>query len=271
MLRVAVDQYLMPYIRAMKDKYSIAYAIEGPMQFKSEYSAPLFDVANYYAEDGEHYFTLEEMRGIFNVPGNKLIRTSNFNQRVVQPALNDINTYTDLNVELKPDIRKKKIIGYTMAVQSKENFISAEQSDKERLDKILEEVSKEPYNFNVGVMLRLVDEYGLTRIENNIVYAKHKNPKNLAAYLYKAITNGYAEKIMEIKQLQAVDKAYQSEQILELQGQGNLFKNNNTEDEEIKEAEDYNQIVEKANKMTWNNPDIKEKYLKFMKMLNDKK
>lgn len=205
-IRVSVDTFLMPYLRKMKEQFVISYAASGPMKFRSEYSIRLFEMMNYYLEDGGHYFTLQEVRNLFNIPDGKVTLTSTLNQKVVAPAMRDINTFTNLEVEVRYEKKGRTIIGYHFTVKDKNpKKISIEDNVYEEFISML---ISPPYNFNKATLTKLIAEYGIDSVRNNFMYTKEHNPTNFSAYLNWAINKQAYEKTMEIKQIQEINESF---------------------------------------------------------------
>lgn len=206
-IRVNVDPYLMPYLRKMKEQFVISYPAGGPMKFRSEFSMPLYDTLLYYLHDGEHYFTLEELRKTFNVADNKYPRTSSFNQKVLQPALKDIGEFTNLDVDVEHKLSGRKILGYTFRIQDK-NTTANELAMRQQYEdeQFILKLTTKPYYFNQTTLISLINTYGMESVKNNFKYTLKKDAKNFSAYLNWAISHQVYEKQQEINQLKAVDK-----------------------------------------------------------------
>ena len=238
-IRVSVDKYLMPYIRDMKKQYAISYKAGGPMKFRSEYSLPLYDVMNYYLSEGQHYFTLEETRRIFNIPDGAIKNTSTLNQRIIKVAIRDINTYTNLEVSVEQHRKGRKILGYTFKVRDKEEYQVELISQEDEKNSFLKELVGAPYYFNPKTLDKLLNEYGYTSVKNNFEYTKKKNPKDFARYLYFTITHQIAEREMEVKQIQAVQPDYKSSMPSELVETTDLFEITKTVDQILEEDREH--------------------------------
>lgn len=236
-IRISVDKYLMPYIRDMKKQYAISYKAGGPMKFRSEYSMPLYDMMNYYLSEGQHYFTVEETRKMFNIPDGRVKNTSTLNQKVINVAVRDINAYTNLEVSVEQHRKGRKILGYTFKVRDKEEYQMELITQEDERNTFLKELIGAPYYFNPKTLDRLLNEYGYTSVKNNFEYTRKKNPKNFSRYLYYTITNQIAEREMEIKQIQAIQPDYKSSIPSELIETTSLFEPQQTIDQILEEEE----------------------------------
>lgn len=204
-IRVNIDKFLMPYLHQAKEKFVISYTAAGPMKFRSEYSIRLYEMLNYYLADGHHYFTMEEMRTVFNIPKDRVKSTSTLNQKVIAPAMRDINKFTSLNVEMSYEKRGRTIIGYHFEFKDRNQL--ALQQTKEEDEAFITMLISKPYCFNKLALMKLISEFGLESIKNNFKYTKQHNPSNFSRYLHWAIKSQVYEKETEIRQIEAVNKA----------------------------------------------------------------
>lgn len=238
-IRVSVDQYLMPYLRKMKEQFVISYTAGGPMKFRCEYSLCLYDMMNYYLSEGGHYFTLAETRKMFNIPDGKIAKTSILNQRVIAPAMRDINTYTNLEVSVKYEKHVRTIIGYYFFVKVKDGYKTPEVAIEENHDdEIFIDTLVNKYNFNKYSLVKLIDEYGIDSVKNNFEYTKKQKPNNFSRYLSWTIQNQIYEKEKEIAQIKAINSNYKPEtSIPKFHDEEPLFEELRNEEVQINEEE----------------------------------
>lgn len=214
-IRVSVDPYLMPYLRKMKEQFVISYTAGGPMKFRSEYSLCLYDMMNYYLDEGGHYFTLAEVRRMFNIPDGKIAKTSILNQKVIAPSLRDINTYTNLEVTMKYEKQVRTIVGYYFFVKRKDGYNPPKVTIEENTDeKFILQLTSDPYNFNKYYLVKLIEKYGIESIKNNFDYTKKQEPRNFSRYLSWAVQNQIYEKEREIEQIKAINSNYKTETVI---------------------------------------------------------
>lgn len=214
-IRVSVDPYLMPYLRKMKEQFVISYTAGGPMKFRSEYSLCLYDMMNYYLDEGGHYFTLAEVRRMFNIPDGKIVKTSILNQKVIAPSLRDINTYTNLEVTMKYEKQVRTIVGYYFFVKRKDGYNPPKVTIEENTDeKFILQLTSDPYNFNKYYLVKLIEKYGIESIKNNFDYTKKQEPRNFSRYLSWAVQNQIYEKEREIEQIKAINSNYKTETVI---------------------------------------------------------
>lgn len=258
-IRISVDKYLMPYIRDMKKKYAISYKAGGPMKFRSSYSMPLYDVMNYYLSEGQHYYTVEETRKMFNIPDGSITETATLNQRVIAPAIRDINAYTSLEVSVEQHRQGRKILGYTFKVRDKEEYQVELIEEEDERTTFVKLITGAPYNFNPKTLDKLVNQYGWTSVKNNFEYTKRHTPKNFAAYLYYTVAHQIAEREMEVKQIQQIQPDYKPTMPSELIETQDLFTDKKTVDQILAEENSLTDIEE----YEFKNPQIAAMYEKY--------
>ena len=258
-IRISVDKYLMPYIRDMKKKYAISYKAGGPMKFRSSYSMPLYDVMNYYLSEGQHYYTVEETRKMFNIPDGSITETATLNQRVIAPAIRDINAYTSLEVSVEQHRQGRKILGYTFKVRDKEEYQVELIEEEDERTTFVKLITGAPYNFNPKTLDKLVNQYGWISVKNNFEYTKRHTPKNFAAYLYYTVAHQIAEREMEVKQIQQIQPDYKPTMPSELIETQDLFTDKKTVDQILAEENSLTDIKE----YEFKSPQIAAMYEKY--------
>ena len=244
-IRISVDQYLLPYLKKMKEQFVISYKLEGVMKFKSEYSLPFYDVMLYYLkeENGYHYATIDDLRKIFNITDGKFAKTYALNQRVLGPAIKDINTHTNIEIKVEQHKINRVIVGYHFYITNKDEE-AVIQINKEN-DEFISKIISPPINFNRFTLAKLIDEHGIDSVKNNYEYTIKQNPSNIARYLYWAVTNQIFEKQREIEQVQKINPEQKVVPVPRYHEEGELL----FEDESYKESSEGPKLdkIEKLN------------------------
>lgn len=102
------DPKVVPYLFDVR-KYFTQYAIGGVLQMKSSYGVHLYELLKSYANIREKEFELSELRYLLGAENKSYDKYSLFRVYVLEPAIKDIMTYSDLNVdyvEIKQGKRK---------------------------------------------------------------------------------------------------------------------------------------------------------------------
>lgn len=84
------------------------YQLKNIMQFKSTYSFRLYELLKQYEKLGNRLITIDDLRSVLDIDATQYPRYANLKQKVVNIAVNEINSKTDLHIEYEElkDIRK---------------------------------------------------------------------------------------------------------------------------------------------------------------------
>ena len=97
---VRFNKYITPYLYELQKQYT-SFLLEYVLPMKSEYGIRLYEYLKSVKYKGiRHTMTLDELRERLGCEG-KYIQSSHMREKVIEPALKDINTYTDLQVGYK--------------------------------------------------------------------------------------------------------------------------------------------------------------------------
>ncbi|WP_342671012.1 replication initiation protein [Peribacillus loiseleuriae] len=137
---------------------------------------------------------VEELRRILNIPDNKLTTMSNFPARVMDIAKKELNDKTDLYIDY--DVHKK-------AGRRIDSFIFyINQNDKNKnynIDSVANDIQSIFYQLIRNGIRRekamsIINEYHIEYLEANLRYVLNLGTvDNLAGYLVKAISEGFAD------------------------------------------------------------------------------
>lgn len=121
---IRLHDRLKPYFLELRKNYTSA-ELYGYLNFHCKYSFPLYDLVKSYAnieyETNKPFvlkLLLTQFRELLDLK-DKLPRFWDIQERVLNPALEDINRYTDLNVSVQGVYRKKAIVGLEFTIRYK--------------------------------------------------------------------------------------------------------------------------------------------------------
>lgn len=115
---IRLDEDLKPYLLQLKNNYTI-YELENTLMMTSKYSIRLYELLKSYSYKGKWEISVNELKNILNI-GDKYNEYKDFRKRILNKSIEEINSYTDLNVILKP-IRTNRIITDLHFAISKKN------------------------------------------------------------------------------------------------------------------------------------------------------
>jgi plasmid replication initiation protein len=107
-------------------------------KFQSKYALSIYCLALDYLiiERGysEKKFSIEELRKYLGVKEDEYKLTANFNDRIINPSEEEINTNSDINIEIKPYKEGRKIAGYKFCISLKEGRLRDYLEKKNKLN-----------------------------------------------------------------------------------------------------------------------------------------
>lgn len=106
-VRLHIDSYIRPYLFELHSFYT-NYKLEYILPMKSKYGIRLYEFLRSYKSKGYRLrFSLEEIR--LRIDCNKYPNFKDFRVNVLEPAMEDINTYTDIKVKYEAIKTGRKI------------------------------------------------------------------------------------------------------------------------------------------------------------------
>lgn len=139
-INIKLDDNLKPYLLNLKENYT-QFPLDNIIKMKSKYGIALYEILKSYAYKLKltiEIDILKEKLDCVNYTDN-----SNFKKKVINPALNDINTYTDLKVyiEYKKEGKQIKYIVFyiedlskSIALEDKEEYARRKHNIEKELD-----------------------------------------------------------------------------------------------------------------------------------------
>lgn len=148
---------LAPYLLNLQSQYT-KYRLGYVMNFKSEYSFRIYELMKEYEKIGERTLPLEELRHYLYIDKDKYNKYSHFKERVIKPAIQEINKYSDININLINEEKKgKKIVGLIFEIRQNnykypiDDFIDYEElrkKTKAEIQKLLDDIIFKNYKIH---------------------------------------------------------------------------------------------------------------------------
>ena len=88
---------VIPYLTLLSQRFT-SYELKHIAQLNSSYAIRLYELVKQFAQTGERTISLEKFKERLEL-SDKYSRFSNLKARVIQPAINEINAYTDLEID----------------------------------------------------------------------------------------------------------------------------------------------------------------------------
>ncbi|NCC26500.1 MAG: RepB family plasmid replication initiator protein, partial [Deltaproteobacteria bacterium] len=117
-LTFTISPTMKPYLLALKG-YFTSYRLEYITGFESKYAFRIYELAKQFESTGLRVFTVDGFKEMLDI--QNMYRSFNaLKNRVIIPALNDINTHSDLIVEPKYRKRRQAITHIEFHITSKD-------------------------------------------------------------------------------------------------------------------------------------------------------
>lgn len=121
-VKVTLNKNLKPYLIALRNNFT-SYELSSILAFKSKFSIRIYELIKSfsYNEDGNFELTLENLKEILNVKG-KYREYKDFRKKVLDVAIEEINKFSDLNVNYKPIRINRRIQSIIFSVEVKKGI-----------------------------------------------------------------------------------------------------------------------------------------------------
>ncbi len=117
------DKALKPYLLQIKEQYTLAN-LKNMLPMDSAYSKRIYLLLMEYRRIGHRSFKVEDLQDILQVP--KSLKTySNFKLKVLTPAIEDINKYGEIFVEMKEIKLVRKVVELEFTFEKNQEDLKA--------------------------------------------------------------------------------------------------------------------------------------------------
>ncbi|MFU2076656.1 replication initiation protein [Gallibacterium anatis] len=116
---------LIPYIAQLHNNFT-KYQLVNIGAFSSTHTIRLYELCSQYRDTGWRQTNIEDLKDWLQV-ADKYPRYNSFNQRVLSPAIDEINAKSDLLVSVEPIKRGRTIYALKFTIQTKKNVIKTER------------------------------------------------------------------------------------------------------------------------------------------------
>ena len=120
--KIRINEDIVPHLFGLKMNFT-AYGLLNILAMKSQYSVRIYELMQSCAYKKSVMFDYEELKKMLMADGNKAYeRSHNFTQRVLEPAMNEINMYTDLSVKYETIKKGRKVDKIKFHISQKATF-----------------------------------------------------------------------------------------------------------------------------------------------------
>ena len=115
-IKMKFSPVLEPYLLNLKETYT-KFRLGYVIHFKSEYSFRLYELMKQYEKIGERTLLLEELKELLMIDNNKYQKYSHLKCFVIQKAIQEINQYSDIKINLEKEEKEgKKVVGLVFSI-----------------------------------------------------------------------------------------------------------------------------------------------------------
>jgi hypothetical protein len=207
-IKVMVAKSFIAQLAQMKKAYDLNYPMGGPLCFDNVASFVFFDMCLICIKEynGVREYNVDEMRADLTIEPEKYVGNNpGLNAKVIVKAVEDMNKYTNLDVECNPRYEGRKIIGWVLYSCYKDGqrpvepmpFMQTLLGFDEQAPNIeeLRRTLVNGYNVSWYVFNKFVRDYGLKaadRMWRNMNYVlKMKKVSNFPRYFYSAVIGDF--------------------------------------------------------------------------------
>lgn len=130
-IQIRLDADMKPYLLQLKENFT-SYELIWTLHFRSKYTIRLYELIKsihfHELEEYERVFSLEELRRLLDA--EKYERWVHFRQRVLDPAVQEVNEYSDKNLKWQPIKRGRSIERIRFTITAKDSLEVMQLRDK---------------------------------------------------------------------------------------------------------------------------------------------
>ncbi len=144
-----IDADLKPYLGIVSGQY-LQYEAENSMKLHGQYTIRIYEICAFYKNTGWGFLTIDEIRKMFCLDRKKgYTAFANIKQKIIEPAIVQINQKTDLLVEVEYIKEGRKVTAIKFFIQEKEKAEdkkTLQEPEKSSLPKWAKDFTEEQMN-----------------------------------------------------------------------------------------------------------------------------
>lgn len=201
-VEVSLDEEILPHFMELYERFT-EYRIRDVYQFKSVNTWRVYELLAQYRKAGTREMTLDDLRWSLGLSG-KYTRPTDLKNWIVKPAIKEINSVSDLQVDFDIMKRGRKVVGFRFHIRSKSNekFKKDIKDNKNTADPPvkIKKINSLLMQYKVagpqaGSLSKAIYNKGWTiaDLENKLLYMKQNYYKidspntSLGGYIYKSL------------------------------------------------------------------------------------
>lgn len=133
-IQIRLDRDMIPFLLQLKQNFT-QYEIIWTLHFKSKYTIRLYElVKSIHYHELEIYkkrYTVDELKGLLD--GERYKEYRDFKRRVLAPAIDELNQYSDKTVSFEEVKSGRKVVAVEFTISSKDSLVALKiRSDIEK-------------------------------------------------------------------------------------------------------------------------------------------
>lgn len=154
-IELEFSQKLIPYLLQLKECFT-RYQLKNILYLKNKYSIRIYELMKQYQTIGHRQFTIEELKDLLMI-GDKYSEFKDFNKYVIKATMEEINTHTDINIDIKLLKRGRKVVAVKYIIQSKEQEYINYLNQNYPIKQFKAECGLDKENFNSKQVIELFE------------------------------------------------------------------------------------------------------------------
>ncbi len=215
-IELEFSQKLIPYLLQLKERFT-SYQLKNILYLKNKYSIRIYELLKQYQNmaTNTRKFDLIEFKNMLMLEESQYRRFYDFDRFVLRPSANEINKFTDINIDYEKITKGRKVIGikYTADYSKEDDAYITYLNENYNIKEFKEKSGLCDENFDSKQIIELYsvacgkleneydtadDMFEYIRL-NYLHMIKNKTVKNKYAYLKKALAEDYAVARAQIK------------------------------------------------------------------------
>ena len=123
-LRIRLDETLKPFLLHLREQFT-TYELSNILCMRSKHSIRLYEYLKSFLSIGKIRLSVDELKTLLDCQGKGYSRWNNFRQMVIDKALQEINDYSDLQIDIELEKCGRTIESVVFIIQKKDSYTAS--------------------------------------------------------------------------------------------------------------------------------------------------
>lgn len=192
--RIAMTNEVMPYLTQLKGQFT-KYQLRNISNFNSVHAIRIYELVTQYRTLGSREISIEKLKECLQVT-DKYPRFNSFNQRVLEPAIKEINRKSDLLIEVEQVKRGRTVHALNFILQEKQQTTKKSLENKTKKSNKELDLFKDLSELECQTIQKRIDEH-IARLEAKGELVSNFHRKNITK---KAVSERWGLDVLDKKQ-----------------------------------------------------------------------